>query len=36
MIGDVADPSERGGFFGMYSIGPMVGSNSICHDCKLA
>ncbi|KDQ63298.1 hypothetical protein JAAARDRAFT_147470 [Jaapia argillacea MUCL 33604] len=25
VIGDVATPAERGGFFGVYNIGPMVG-----------
>jgi len=25
VIGDIAEPSERGGFFGLYGLGPMVG-----------
>ncbi|KAF8831336.1 hypothetical protein HHX47_DHR1000680 [Lentinula edodes] len=25
VIGDIAVPSERGGFFGFYSLGPMLG-----------
>ncbi|KAJ7121965.1 major facilitator superfamily domain-containing protein [Mycena crocata] len=25
VIGDIAQPSERGGFFGVYNIGPLVG-----------
>ncbi|KDQ60452.1 hypothetical protein JAAARDRAFT_174578 [Jaapia argillacea MUCL 33604] len=25
VIGDIADPSERGGFFGVFNIGPMAG-----------
>jgi hypothetical protein len=24
VIGDIAEPSERGGFFGLYGLGPMV------------
>ena len=24
VIGDIAEPFERGGFFGMFSLGPMV------------
>ena len=24
VIGDIAGPSERGGFFGLYGLGPMV------------
>ncbi|KAJ7195657.1 MFS general substrate transporter [Mycena pura] len=25
VIGDISEPAERGGFFGLYNIGPMVG-----------
>ena len=31
MIGDIAEPAERGGFFGLYSLGPMVSSISHSH-----
>ena len=32
MIGDIAEPAERGGFFGLWGIGPMVSIISDCHD----
>jgi MFS family permease len=25
VIGDIATPDERGGFFGFFSLGPMIG-----------
>lgn len=29
VIGDISTPAERGGFFGLYSMGPMVRTRSI-------
>lgn len=28
VIGDIATRAERGGFFGLYAVGPMVGMHS--------
>lgn len=25
VIGDISEPKERGGFYGVYALGPMVG-----------
>lgn len=35
MIGDISTPKERGGFFGMFNLGPMVSGYDTLSSCRL-
>ena len=32
IIGDIATPAERGGFFGLFGLGALVGACGLCFE----